>query len=361
MAKSIYKEHYSNTKMLAAKDKYGNDPAFKIVCSAERGPGKTYSFSKTMIERYLETGDKFILLTRHKKDIGNIASGVMDGYLVQEHPELTISEKSQMMGVFGRVYLSHLEKNEKGETKRISEECGYIISISSADDIKKISSLFYDAWCFYFDEFQPFSGGYLKDEVDLLYNIYKSVARGDGHATRYMPIFLVSNTITLGNPYFDALDLNRNIQSSTRFYRGDAVVFERCEVEGLADEHARTPIDRALKKHIERKGSNVWIMDDNSLVAKPDGWGRGYYVCTVTHDNVKFGVVEYPMVGLYYLQRKIDQSCQYIYNTMKKSGALNLPLIRNAPIFEHLRSQFFNGQVRCQDGGLQRMIIDIIS
>lgn len=360
MAK-LYTEHYNNEKLLAAKDKNGDDPAFRIVCSAERGPGKTYSFSKTLIQRFLETGDKFILLTRHKGDIGAIAAGIMDGYLVQEMPEYTVCEKSQMKDTFARVYLSHIEKDENDKDKMVSEECGYVIPINSADKIKKISSLFYDAWCFYFDEFQPFSDSYLKDEVDLLYNIYKSIARGEGHATRYMPVFMVSNTISLGNPYFTAFDLNKHIQSNTKFYRGEGVVFERCEVDGLADEHARTPIDRALKVHKERKGNNLWVMDNNSLVSKPDCWGRGYYICTVEYEGCKFGLVDYPLIGYKYATRKIDRFCQYYYNATKKTGALNLPLIQNSGVFIDLRKRFFEGNVRCQDGGLQEILINILA
>lgn len=360
MAK-VYHEHYNCQKLVNSLDKNGEKPAFFIVRSKERGPGKTYSFSKMLIERFLETGEKFILLTRNKGDIGSIAAGIMDGYLVNEHPELSVSEKSQMKETYARVYLSHIEKDDKGVDKQVSEECGYVIPIRSADRIKKISSLFYDAWCFYFDEFQPFSDPYLKDEVDLLYNIYKSIARGEGHATRYMPVFLASNTITLGNPYFEAFDLNKHIQSNTKFYKGDGVIYERCEVEGLAEEHAGTAIDRALRVHRSRKGDNTWIMDDNSLVEKPDSWGRGYYVCTITYKGINFGVVDYPMMGYTFLTRKTDRTCQYIYNTTKDSGALNFPLLKSCPIFVSMKKKFYNGMVRCQDGSLQRILIDILA
>ena len=353
MAK-VYKEHYNCNKLIHSLDCDGEVPAFFVVCSKERGPGKSFSFSKLLLERFFETGEKFILLTRNKGDIGDIAAGIMDGYLQVEHPEISVFEKSQMKDTFARVYVSHKDEEEKD----VVDECGYIIPIRSADRIKKISSLFYDAWCFFFDEFQPFSDPYLKDEVQLLLNIYKSIARGEGHATRYMPIYLSSNTITLGNPYFDALDLNRHIQSNTKFYRGKGVVYERCEVEGLADEHARSPIEKALSNHIKKKASNDWIMDDNSLVAKPTDWGRGYYICTLVYENQKFGVVDYPAMGFKYVTRRIDRNCQYTYNT-SKDGNLNMPLIKACPIFIELRKRFYEGNVRCQDGSLQRTMIDL--
>ena len=219
-----YQNHYDNTKLINSLDADGERPAFYIVCSRERGPGKTFSFSKLLVNNFLEKSEKFILLTRNMGDLGNIASGVLDGYLQVEHPEISVEEKIQMKGVFSKIYM----KSGKGEDATC-DECGYVIPIRACDQIKKISSMFYDATAFYFDEFQPMANGtYLKDELGLLYNIYKSVARGDGSAIRYMPIYMASNTITLGNPYFEGLGLNGAIQSNTKFYKGHGVVFENC-------------------------------------------------------------------------------------------------------------------------------------
>ena len=75
-----YNKHYSCEKLIHTLDRNGNKPAFFIVCSRERGPGKTYSFSKLLFEDFLENGHKFILLTRNMGDLGNVASGVLDGY-----------------------------------------------------------------------------------------------------------------------------------------------------------------------------------------------------------------------------------------------------------------------------------------
>ena len=53
MAK-LYKNHYDNTKLINSVDADGNKPAFYIVCSRERGPGKTFSFSKLLYEFMIE-------------------------------------------------------------------------------------------------------------------------------------------------------------------------------------------------------------------------------------------------------------------------------------------------------------------
>lgn len=353
MAKK-YDQHYDCTKLITSLDADGEVPCFFVVCSKLRGPGKTFQFSKLMIEHFLENGEKFILLTRNKGDLGSVAPGILDSYVSYAHPEWSVTETIQMKSVYSKVTLS-MGEGEDVQKKDI----GYVIPIRAADQIKKISSLFYDCWCFYFDEFQPMDRStYLKDEVDLLLNIYKSIARGGGSAVRYMPIFMASNTINLGNPYFTALGLNRGIQSNTRFYKGHGVLFENCDVSGLAEMHSNSAVERALAPHLARKGDNMWIGDNDSLVAKPDGWGRALYVATLVYNNEKFGVRYYDQIGYTYISHTVDETCQYVYN-LTLEGDLNVPLLKISKMVDTLKKRFFAGLIRVSDGGIQNMLMDV--
>lgn len=349
-----YQEHYNCTKLITSLDADGEVPCFFVVCSKLRGPGKTFQFSKLMIEHFMETGEKFILLTRNKGDLGSVAPGILDSFVAYAYPEWTVTETIQMKSVYSKVTLS------MGEGKEVQKkDIGYVIPIRAADQIKKISSLFYDCWCFYFDEFQPMDRStYLKDEVDMLLNIYKSIARGGGSAVRYMPIYMASNTINLGNPYFNALGLNRAIQSNTKFYKGHGVVFENCDVEGLAELHSNSAIERALAPHLARKGDNLWIGDNDSLVAKPDGWGRGRYVATLVYNGERFGVFSYDQIGITYICHTVEKSCQYIYN-LTLEGELNIPALKMTGLLDTLRKRLFAGLIRVSDGGVQNVLMDV--
>lgn len=353
MAKK-YDEHYDCTKLITSLDADGERPAFFIVCSKQRGPGKTFQFSKLMIEHFLETGEQFILLTRNKGDLGSVAPGVLNSYVAYKYPTWNVTETIQMKSVYSKITLT-MGEGEDVQKKDI----GYVIPIRACDQIKKISSLFYNCWCFYFDEFQPMDRtSYLKDEVDMLLNIYKSVARGGGSAVRYMPIYMASNTINLGNIYFNALGLNRLIQSNTRFVRGKGVVFENCDVSGLAELHHNSAIERALAPHLARKGDNMWIGDNDSLVAKPDGWGRGRYVATIVYNGERFGVYNYDSIGYTYICRSVETSCKYIYN-LTLEGELNIPAIKISGLLETLKKRLFAGLIRVSDGGIQNVLMDV--
>ena len=356
MAKK-YQEHYDCSKLINSLDADGEKPCFYIVCSHERGPGKTFQFSKLMVDHFNENGEKFILLTRNKGDLGNIAPGVLDSYLSFAHPDWAVTETIQMKGVFSKITLS-IGKGEEA----VKKDCGYVIPLRAADQIKKISSLFYDCWAFYMDEFQPTdTSTYLKDEISLMLNIYKSIARGQGSAVRWMPIYMASNTINLDNPYFSALGINRKIQENTRFTKGEGWIFENCDVEGLAEMHRNSPIEKALTPYLSRQSGNMWIGDDNSLVvpkSRMDSWGRGRYVATLVYNGDKLGLYNYDQVGLMYVSRIIDHSCQYIYNLTLDGGDLNIPAIKTSGLLEALRKALFKGCLRTSDGGIQRILLD---
>lgn len=355
-----YTEHYDCTKLINSLDADGQRPAWYIVCSPERGPGKSYQFSKLLLTDYLENGNKFILLTRNACDLGtSLAEGTLNSYVKSINSPLkdyTISEKIGVRNTYSNIYLTHRDGDDV-----ISEHIGYVVPIRAASKIKSISSLFYDAQSFFFDEFQPVSDrDYLPDEFDKLKTIYESIARGEGKATRYMPIYMSSNTITLQNPYFVNLGLTTKIQSNTKFYRGRGVVFEMVHVEGLVEEHDNSAFGRSLSSvYKTRHKSNMWINDDASLVEKPDNWGRGRYCCTLHAGSDVFGVYAYSN-GMRYISRNIDVTCKYDYNLIV-NGSYNRPALMTTPMLQQLRTEFYKGLIRCSDAGVQKVLIDVFA
>lgn len=363
-----YQDFYDCTKLINSLDKYGKKPEIFIVCSSDRGPGKTTQFSKKLLTDYFEDGSQFVLLTRRNKNLGQYAKGVLSSYLDSTicpyKGKYTVKETIQMNGAYSYIYLQHRDD----EDNLISENCGFVISLNSAENIKEVSSTFVNVKSIFFDEFMPMrQTSYLPgdSEVPLFKNIHESIARGNGSSVRYVPVYMSSNTIDIQNPYFIAMDIVKNIQCSekntTKFYKGDGFVFEYCIVDGLAEKHAASGFNRAFKNDDNNKKSNIWLLYDNSLVERPGNWGRGTYMCTLLYKNIKFGIVDYPQMGYKYLTRKVDSSCQYVYNTTKDGGALNKPLLKKSLTFINLGKYFFNGQMRCQDGSLQRIAIDIFT
>lgn len=347
---------YSNEKLLNSVDITGEKPELYIVCSRVRGPGKTFSFTSKLIDDFIETGGKFILLCRHKQEFGPIADGMMKAMLAVRYPGSWVYEKVQGKGQYSKVFL-----HRKVDGIETEEHCGYCVAISSADTIKTISSTFTDAIQGYFDEFQPeHDSTYIRDEVTKFLSLHVTFARGVGESRRHFPIYMSSNAISVFNPYFVALDLSPRIQDNTKFVRGDGYVFEKAENAGLAEKHASSGMSRAFKTNQSINfGDNSWLNDNDSCIGKTDGWGRGVYIATlVDADETRYAVKLYPDVGMYYVDTKVDINCKNVYN-MSLDGDLNLPYIRTNDIFKLLRKKFLQGQVRVRDGNIKSIIIGL--
>lgn len=355
MAKGIYQGFYDNSRILNALDADGKKPKIFFVVSRGRSLGKTYSFVKTLWERFEETGEKFILLTRRKKELGSVAMGVMKGYLENERPDVTLDEKQRIKGTFSDIY-ANIGTGEEREVMH----CGYVIPLAAADDIKKISSLFVDAWCIMFDEFQPSAlGSYLPDEVDALIRIHTSVARGGGKSIRYVPIFMLSNAINIFNPYFIMSGMVGKIQSRTRVYKGSGYIYERCMVVGKAEEQRELGLGSIFSTQENNyEDDNSWMADNGSCVCKPNGWGDSYYICTLINGGDTYAVRFYHEVGMYYVDRKADKTSPQRYN-VRMDGNLNIPFIKNCPAIKDIKNRFMSGQCRFADSGLQQFILEL--
>ena len=99
-------------------------------------------------------------------------------------------------------------------------------------------------------------------------------------------------------------------------------------------------------------------MDNNSLVCKPENWGRAIYVCTLAYDNKLYGVHAYYGSNYFYISTTVDKHCEYTYN-VKIEGDLNIPLLKSAPLLKQLRDNFYKGNIRVSNGEIQRMLIEI--
>lgn len=357
MGRGVYTGFYDNTKLLEATDANGVKPEVYFVCSRGRSAGKTYQFSKTLWEHFEQTGEKFIILTRRIQDLqgGSIAYGVMKGYFDYARPDITLSEKTGMRGVFNNVF-AHVGTGDEA----VTEHVGYVIPLAADSKIKNVSSMFVDAWAMFMDEFQPMhSGEYLSNEVQRLDTIHTSVARGGGQSIRYVPVFMCSNAINIFNPYFVACGIVKNIQSNTRIYRGDGFIYERCMVRGLDEKRAETGFARTFKTAENTvEDDNSWLADSGSCVEQPNGWGRASCLGNLLRGNEMFGVKYYPQVGLYYVDRKPQKVGAPTY-ALTLGDNLNVPFIRQSSFMKKLKTMFMGGRVRVKDSGVQTMLLDL--
>ena len=340
--------------LLNLKDKNHETPEIFIVTSNRTG-GKTYGISKVLLEDYFEKGEKFALLTRWTKDLGNVANGIMDVVIKDNYPDYELVEEVRMNGVYSQIFLTH--KISDKETHK--ECCGYVLPINGSDNIKKISSLFYDVCTMFLDEFQ--AEKYCPNEVNKFTNLHFSIARGGENGVRYVKTILASNTIDITNPYFEALDMSSKIQTTTKKYRGEGFVYLNYQNEIVANAQRESAFNRAFasNKQIMSNIDNSWLNNNWVSVGKPDGtWGRGKYICTIVDENNKYGVLHYDN-DFWYIGRRIDITCPNIYS-MSENGTENIEVVQRCFALANISKAFLRGLVRFSDVSVKDKILRII-
>lgn len=348
-----YKDYFDITHMIdTAKEKH---LAFVFAVSEdkERGCGKTYSSAAYFLKQFHKEGERVMVFVREVKELGKIAEGIFDAVLANEYPTATVYEK-KMENIFSTIYITE----GTGEDKN-TDVLGWVVPLKNARNLKQYRGLFLagNVRYFYMDEFMPLDGKYLKDETDLMKTIYDTV----NGKVEDLPIIMTANCINIGNPYFTlpGVKLTSKIQSTTRSITTDTCIYENVCVEGLADKHMNSAANKAFGKNTTEYVNNSWIGDNDSLVCKPDGFGRGNYICTLVYNTQRYGVYSYPSVGLCYISTTVDNSSPYVYN-LTMEGELNIPLLKSCPFLKSLKEWFYRGEVRVANGSIQRMLLDTL-
>lgn len=348
---------YDGAELLSKRDAEGLLPELYIVCSRTRSAGKTFYFTKKLFEDYLSEGSKFVVFCRNKLELGSVAEGMFKGMLEVYHPEYTMSEHTQMKGCYSNIIVTTGTGKEEVKT-----HVGYVIPLASADNIKRISSMFVDATQALFDEFQPESKTtYLSDEVNKFLSIVTSISRGGGDTRRRFPVYFCSNSISVNNPYFVSLGLNKRIRPDTKWVKGVGYVFQKIENEQIIDEHANAGINRAFKgnKAIDY-ADNSWMNDNYTCVEKPGkDWGRPDYYCTLIDGKYTWGVNYYYEVDLFYVGTKFDKTAGLTFNIKYDNLTPNVPLLKSSIYIQTLRAAMEKGIVRFQTISAKESFMDL--
>lgn len=277
MPKSNY---YDGTKLLSLKDINGKTPEV-FMCTSNRSAGKTTYFNRLVVNRFIKRGEKFALLYRFNYELDGCDEKFFKDIKELFFPEYDMTAAKKMKGIYQELYLN-------------DEPCGYAISINSADQLKRNSHLFSDIDNIIFDEFQSEQNHYCDKEVEKFISIHNSIARGRSKQSRYVPVYMISNPVTILNPYYVAMDISTRLQKDTHFLRGDGFVLEQGYNETAAKALKSSAFNRAFgsSDYIAYSAEGVYLQDDLSFVDTPTG--RGKYVATIRYAGIDYGVREYP-------------------------------------------------------------------
>lgn len=326
-------KYYDGTKLLSLMDINGNKPEI-FMSTSNRSAGKTTYFNKMLVNRFKKTGAKFILVYRFNYELTECADKFFKeiGRLFFKEDEMT--EKKHANGIFVELFL-----NEKS--------CGYCISLNYADQLKRYSHLLADADCMLFDEFQSETNHYCPNEVDKLLSIHTSVARGGGEQVKYLPVYMISNAVSIINPYYMTLGIADRLQKNTKYLKGDGFVLEQGYYEEVSKKQTESAFNRAFSssKYVQYASENIYLLDSACMIEKLSG--NSDYIATILMEGKTYALRNYTDLGLLYIDNNADDTFRTKFTIKPNEQSQGYELITTAHyMFFTLKQYFTKGMVR---------------
>ena len=242
------------------------------------------------------------------------------------------------------------------------ESCGYALSLNSADQLKKYSHLFSDVNRMIFDEFQSESNHYCSDEIKKFISIHTSIARGQGEQVRYVPVYMLSNPVSLINPYYVELGISNRLRDDTKFLRGHGYILEQGFIDSASIAQKESGFNKAFAKnsYVAYSSECVYLNDNKAFIEKPNGIGR--YLCTIKYNGTDFGVREFADSGFIYVDDRPDTSYKYKITVTTSDHEINYVMLkRNDMFLTNLRFYFEKGCFRFKDLRCKEAILKALS
>ena len=341
-------KYYDGTKLLSMLDINGNKPEI-YMCTTNRTGGKTTYFGRLCINRFLDKGEKFGLLYRYNYELDDIVDKFYKDLGSLFFPSYTMTSKRRAKGTFQELFLN-------------GKSCGYALSLNNADQIKKYSHLFSDIQRMIFDEFQSETNHYCDNETKKFISIHTSIARGQGEQVRYVPVYMLSNPVSIINPYYVEMGISGRLKDDTKFLRGDGFVLEQGYIESASIEQKNSGFNRAFSKNSYTAYSSecVYLNDNKAFVEKPAG--KSKYLCTLRYKGSDFALREYAESGLIYCDDKADSSFLTKISVTTEDHNINYVMLKRNDFFlSNLRYFFEHGCFRFKDMRCKEAVLSALS
>ena len=341
-------KYYNGTKLLSMLDINGNKPEI-YMCTTNRTGGKTTYFSRLLVNRFLDKGEKFALIYRFNYELDDCADKFFKDIGKLFFKDKVMEKKRRASGIFHELFLDKVS-------------CGYAISLNSCDQLKKYSHLFSDVSRIMFDEFQSESNHYCADEIKKLLSVHTSIARGNGEQIRYVPVYMLANPVSIINPYYVELGISSRLRDDTKFLRGDGYVLEQGFVDSASKAQLSSGFNRAFSRnnYVAYSAQCVYLNDNKAFIDKPSGNSR--YIGTLKYNNRDYGLREYGELGIVYCDDKPDVTFKYKITVTTSDHQINYVMLRKNDLFiSNLRFLFEHGCFRFKDLNCKEAVLKALS
>lgn len=341
-------KYYDGTKLLSMKDLSGKKPEL-YLCTTNRTGGKTTYFGRLCVNRFLKNKEKFMLVYRYNYELDDCSTKFFKDIGTLFFKGMTMTSKRKASGIYHELFLNE-------------QSCGYAVSLNSADQLKKYSHLFSDVSRMLFDEFQSESNRYCSDETRKLLSVHTSVARGQGEQIRYVPVYMLSNPVSLINPYYVELGISERLTDDVKFLKGDGFVLEQGFIESASIEQLESGFNRAFKKnkYVAYSSQCVYLNDNKTFIEKPQGFGK--YLVTLKYNNENYAIREYANAGVLYCDDSVDYTFKDRITVTTDDHEINYVMLKRNDFFlTNLRYFFEKGCFRFKNLKCKEAVLKALS
>ena len=341
-------QFYDGTKLLSMLDINGNKPEI-YMCTSNRSAGKTTYFSRLCVNRFLKHGEKFMLIYRFNYQLDDCADKFFKDINTLFFPGSVMQSKRRASGTYHELFLDE-------------KSCGYAVSLNSADGLKNYSHLFSDTMRMMFDEFQSETNHYCSEELRKFISIHTSVSRGQGQQIRYVPVYMISNPVSIINPYYVEMGISPRLNDKVKFLRGDGFVLEQGYVEAASKAQKQSGFNRAFAKneYVAYSSESVYLNDNKSFIERPNGNPR--YLCTIRYNGCDYAIKEYLDLGILYCDDRPDKTFPERITVTTDDHEINYVMLKRNDFFiSNLRYFFERGCFRFKDLRCKEALLKALS
>lgn len=316
------------------KDANGKTPEILLV-DGNRAAGKTTAFSRKFVDDFLRDSKKFMLIYRYANELNNIAESFFKDIHILFFPDHEMTDKTRANGAYIELFLD-------------GKSCGYAVALNTAAKLKHYSHIFSDVQQMLFDEYQLENGYYISDEIKKFVSLHMTVARGRGAVVRFVPVYMLSNSISIFNPYYDAFGIAPRINSRTKVLRGDGFVLLRLTLKEVARAQEESAFNRAFSAsaYVKAATDNTFLNDESYNIEKR----------TVADMNPEFvfksGEKTFACFGRFqdfHIKRSGIIAGVPLYGVRQADRDGETRSIRHSAIYARLQMYYANGYITFQD------------
>ena len=348
-------EYYDGTKLLSLKDINGNVPEI-YMSTANRSAGKTTYFERMLTRRFLNKGSKFGVIYRFNYELDDCAEQFFGEIQKLFFNDYEMYSESRAKGVYHELFIKNKITDEVNA-------CGYALALNNADVIKRKSHLLNDIDALFFDEFQSETNHYCDKETTKFLSIHKSLARGNGKQVKYLPVYMVSNPISIINPYYVEMGISKRLTMDVNFLKGDGFVLENGFNESACEAIKNSGVSKAFSenKYIAYSAEGVYLNDNITFIDEAPKT-KGRYIATLKYEQKEYALREYRDSGIIYCDDRADSTFPNKISVTLDDHSINYVMLKaNALFIQNLRFFFEHGCFRFRDMKCKEALLKCIS